>query len=70
MFIHMFIFTRAFQSSIQVRKVFLLKLQKLFSPEQYVILCFYFIVYHINSVDSSVSSVAYIMLLSLKTDLI
>ncbi len=39
---------------IQVRNYFLLKLSKLFSSEQYVIFCFYFIVWVILTVQTAV----------------
>ncbi len=51
---HVYLHATAFKSSIQIRNVFLLKLYKLFSPEQWVIFCFYFIVWVILSAYTAV----------------
>ncbi len=40
---HVYLHARTFKSNIQIKNVFLLKLQKLFSQEQWAIFCFYFI---------------------------
>ncbi len=46
--------SRLHSRCIQVRNYFLLKLSKLFSSEQYVIFCFYFIVWVILTVQTAV----------------